>query len=83
MSRLFILGNGFDKAHGIACDYSDFGHYLGCWCLIVRPAKGAPYNGWKPHPHPERTNQSTGSESWSRSGNARFKRRQLGGRDGY
>ena len=28
MSRLFILGNGFDKAHGIACDYSDFGHYL-------------------------------------------------------
>lgn len=28
MRRLLILGNGFDKAHGIACDYSDFGHYL-------------------------------------------------------
>ena len=38
-------------------------------------------SGWKPHP--ERINQSTGSESWSRSGNVRFKRRQLGGRDGY
>ena len=38
-------------------------------------------NGWKPHP--ERTNQSTGSESWNRSGNVRFKRRQLGGRDGH
>ena len=38
-------------------------------------------NGWKPHP--ERTNQSTGSESWSQNGNVRFKRRQLGNRDGY
>ena len=38
-------------------------------------------NGWKPHP--ERNNQTTGNESWSRSGNVRFKRRQLGGRDGH
>ena len=38
-------------------------------------------NGWEPHP--ERTNQSTGSESWSQNGNVRFKRRQLGNRDGY
>ena len=38
-------------------------------------------NGWKPHP--ERNNQTTGIESWSRSGNVRFKRRQLGGRDGH
>ena len=28
-------------------------------------------------------NQSTSSESWSQSGNVRFKRGQLGGRDGY
>ena len=43
--------------------------------------KGALDNGWKPHP--VRNNQSTGSESWNRSGNVRFKRRQLGGRDGH
>lgn len=38
-------------------------------------------NGWKSHL--ERNNQTTSSESWCRSGNARYKRRQLGGRDGY
>ena len=43
--------------------------------------KGALDNGWKPHP--VRNNQPTGSESWNRSGNVRFKRRQLGGRDGH
>jgi hypothetical protein len=26
--KLFILGNGFDIGHGIACKYSDFGNYL-------------------------------------------------------
>lgn len=28
MKRLFILGNGFDKAHKIQSDYSDFGDFL-------------------------------------------------------
>lgn len=27
--------------------------------------------------------QTAGNESWSRNGNVRFKRRQLGNRDGY
>ncbi len=37
-------------------------------------------NGWKSHL--ERNNQTTSSESWCRRGNVRYKRRQLGGRDG-
>ncbi len=37
-------------------------------------------NGWKSHL--ERNNQTTSSESWCRSGNVRYKRRQLGDRDG-
>lgn len=28
MTNLFIVGNGFDKAHGLATDYSDFHNYL-------------------------------------------------------
>ena len=52
---------------------------LAAWqCVQLRALQ---YNGWKPHL--VRTNQSTGSESWNRSGIVRFKRRQLGGRDGY
>lgn len=27
MSRLYIVGNGFDIAHGIPCKYSDFRRY--------------------------------------------------------
>ena len=27
MSRLYIIGNGFDIAHGIPCKYSDFRRY--------------------------------------------------------
>lgn len=27
--KLYIIGNGFDIAHGIKCKYSDFGDYLG------------------------------------------------------
>lgn len=27
MSRLYIIGNGFDIAHGIPCRYSDFRRY--------------------------------------------------------
>jgi hypothetical protein len=33
----------------------------------VRPAKGVVYSGWESRP--ERFNQTTGSESWERSGN--------------
>ena len=48
----------------------------------MRLAKGASYivGG---NPTWKGINHSTSRESWSRSGNARFKRRQLGGRDGY
>ena len=47
----------------------------------MRPAKDALDNGW--NPHTVRSNHSTVSESWNRNGNVRFKRRQLGNRDGY
>ena len=52
------------------------------WCQAVRPAKGASYivGG---NPTWKGINHSTSSEPWSRSGNARFKRRQLGRRDDY
>lgn len=28
MSKLFIIGNGFDKAHGLKTSYWDFRNYL-------------------------------------------------------
>ncbi len=28
MNNLFIIGNGFDKSHGLPTDYEDFHHYL-------------------------------------------------------
>lgn len=33
MSRLYIVGNGFDIAHGIPCKYSDFRRYCEEKCL--------------------------------------------------
>ena len=57
-------------------------HRDSSWCQAVRPAKGASHivGG---NPTWKGINHSTSSEPWSRSGNVRFKRRQLGGRDGY
>ena len=50
-------------------------------CLVVRPCRTLLIVGG--NPTWKGANHSTISESWSRSGNARFKRRQQGNRDGY